>query len=117
MNIPNSILSSTTVTNLSAKETRGVDIDISVAYGADIELAGRTLHACTQTSPLVLANPAPKVFVSAHGDSAIKLTLRVFVKSKDYWQVRAELMEASLKAFSEAGLEIPFPQVDVHMKA
>lgn len=117
VNIPNSVLSSTTVTNLFAKETRGVDIDISIAYGADIDLAGQTLHACTQSSSLVLNDPAPKVFVSGHGDSSIKLTLRVFVKSKDYWRVRAELMESSLKAFSEAGLEIPFPQVDVHMKA
>lgn len=116
VNIPNSILASTTVTNLFAKATRGVDIEISVAYGADIGLAQQVLLECTQNRPLILADPAPKVFVSAHADSAIKLTLRVFAKSQHYWQVHAELMEASLKAFSEAGLEIPFPQVDVHMK-
>lgn len=116
VNIPNSVLSSTTVTNLFAKETRGIDMDISVAYGTDIESARRALLACAECNPLVLESPAPTVFVSDHADSAVKLTFRVFVKSIDYWKVRAELLEASLKALSKAGLEIPFPQLDVHMK-
>ncbi len=116
INIPNSILSSTTVTNLSAKPTRGIDIDVSVAYGTDLDLAKRVLIACAEVNPLVFDDPAPKVFVSAQEDSSIKLKLRVFVKKEDYWQVRFELTEDSVRAFAKAGVEIPFPQLDVHMK-
>lgn len=114
--IPNSVLSSNTVTNLSSKNTRGVDIELSVAYGSDIESARKTLRACAIANPLVMDEPLPIVFVSEHADSAVKLILRVFVKSSDYRQVRAELMEASLNALNRAGIEIPFPQMDVHMK-
>lgn len=116
INIPNSILSSTTVTNLSAKKYRGVDIEISVAYGTDIELARKALIACAKQNQLVVNDPAPIVFVSAHADSSINLILRAFTASKNYLQTRAELEEATLKAISNAGIEIPFPQMDIHMK-
>lgn len=116
INIPNSILSSTTVTNLYATDIQGIEIDLSVAYGTDIARARQALLTCAQENPLVLKDPAPKVLVTAHGDSSIKLILRAFGRSKDYFQLRPELMEASLSAITDAGLEIPFPQVDVHMK-
>lgn len=116
VNIPNSALSSSTVTNLSAKETRGIDIEVALAYGSDIELARKTLLACADKCELVLKDPAPTVFVSNHGDSAVKVTLRVSVKGSDYWPARFYLMEHSLTEVAAAGLSIPFPQVDVHMK-
>lgn len=115
INIPNSVLSSSTVTNLSAKETRGIDIEVSLAYGTDIELARKTLLKCADRCELVLKDPAPTVFVASHGDSAIKVTLRVTVKGGDYWPARFYLMEHTLSEVAEAGLTIPFPQVDVHI--
>lgn len=116
VNIPNSALSSSTVTNLSTKETRGLDIEVGVAYGTDISKAREALISCAKKSSYVLDEPAPFVFVSSHGENAIKTTLRVTVKGSDYWPARFELMENSIKAIKDAGIEIPFPQVDVHMK-
>ena len=116
ISIPNSVLSSNMVTNTSAKENRGVDIDISVAYGTDIEVARQALIRCAKSNPLVLEKPSTIVVVTGHDDSSIKLLFRAFTKWENYRQVKAELHEASLSALSEAGVEIPFPQVDVHMR-
>ena len=116
VNIPNSVLSSTTVTNLSVKQTRRLDINVSLAYGTDVEAARRALLRCAEENQLVLKHPEPKVIVTAHNDSSITVTLRVIVKFSNYWEASYELLESSLKAVAKAGLEIPFPQVDVHMR-
>ena len=116
VSIPNSVLSSNIVTNASAKENRGVDIDISVAYGTDIDTARQALLGCAKENPLVLDDPAAFVVVTGHDDSCIKLLFRVYARWENYRQVKAELCEASLTALRRAGVEIPFPQVDVHMK-
>ena len=116
VNIPNSALSSTTVTNLSAKETRGIDVEVAVAYDSDISAVRKALLGCASAEPLVLDDPAPIVFVSSHDDSSLKVTLRVCVKGADYWPARFALMENSVKAVADAGITIPFPQLDVHMK-
>lgn len=116
VSIPNSVLSSTTVTNNTAKERRGLDVEVSLAYGTDIVEARNVLLSCADKCDLALKDPAPIVFVSDHADSAIKVTLRVSVKPSDYWSARFELQETTLKSIREAGLEIPFPQLDVHMK-
>ena len=115
INIPNSVLSSHVVTNASAKENRGVDINISVAYGTDIEAAREALIRCARNNPLVLDKPSAAVAVTGHDDSCIRLLFRAFTTWENYKQVKAELYEASLGALSEAGVEIPFPQVDVHV--
>ena len=116
ISIPNSMLSSNMVTNTSAKENRGVDLDISVAYGTDIETARQALLGCAKENPLVLDEPSSVVVVTGYGDSCVKLLMRVFTKWENYRQVKVELYEASLAALSEAGVEIPFPQMDVHMR-
>ena len=117
VHIPNSVLSSTTVTNNTAKDRRGIDVEVSLAYGTDTEKARKVLLSCADRCALVYKDPAPKVFVSEHADSAIKLILRVSVNSRDYWPARFELQETTLNAIKNAGLEIPFPQLDVHMKS
>lgn len=116
ISVPNSVLSSNMVTNTSAKDHRGVDVDISVAYGTDIETARQALITCAKSNPLVLETPSSLVVVTEHCDSCIKLLFRAFTKMENYRQVRGELYEASLTALKEAGIEIPFPQMDVHMR-
>ena len=115
ISIPNGLLSSHVVTNASAKENRGVDINISVAYGTNIEAAREALIRCAKNNPLVLNKPSPIVAVTGHEDSCIKLLFRAFTTWENYKQVKGELYETSLDALKEAGVEIPFPQVDVHM--
>lgn len=116
VNIPNSVLSSSTVTNLSYKPTRGIDIDVAIAYGGDIGKAQEVLLKCADDSALVLKDPAPQAFVSAHNDSSITLTLRVCVEGANYWPARFELLKTTVEKVRESGIEIPYPQLDVHMK-
>lgn len=113
--IPNSTLTSTPVTNLSTRDTRRLDFDFSVAYTTDIDLARKVLLAAAQNNDLVLKDPAPEVFVAAHGDSAITIKLRVWCNSGDYWTVNFDMFEDVKKAFDQFKIEIPFPQVTVHM--
>lgn len=116
VNIPNSVLSSSTVTNLSVKQTRRLDVEVSLAYGTDIDLARKTLIRCAEEHQHVLKHPAPVVLISSHNDSSVTFVLRIYVKFSEYWQVKFDLLESTLRAVRAAGLEIPFPQVDVHMR-
>ena len=112
--IPNSILTSTPVTNLSTHDTRRLDFDFTVAYSTDLDLARKVLLATAQNNDLVLTDPAPAVFVAAHGDSAITLKLRVWCNAGDYWTVNFDMYEDVKKAFDQFEIEIPFPQITVH---
>jgi len=116
VNIPNSVLSNSTVSNFSAKPTRRIDVAVTIAYGADIDLAKKVLIASAESHDLVLKDPAPSAFVTAQGDSAVNLTLRVWVEKANYWGVKFDLTEDTKKAFDQFGIEIPFPQLDVHVK-
>lgn len=112
--IPNSILTSNPVTNLSTHDTRRLDFDFTVSYSTDLDLARKVLLATAQNNDLVLTDPAPAVFVAAHGDSAITLKLRVWSKAEDYWTVNFDMYEDVKKAFDQFEIEIPFPQITVH---
>lgn len=116
INIPNSVISNSTVSNLSAKDTRRIDIELSIAYGADIDLAKKVLLASAESHELVLRDPPPAAFVTSQADSAVMLTLRVWVERENYWDVKFDLTEDTKKAFDRFNIEIPFPQLDVHVK-
>lgn len=64
----------------------------------------------------VYTDPEPFAAVSAHGDSAVEYTLRVWCKKDDYWMVYHALMKAVKENFDKNGIEIPYPQIDVHTK-
>lgn len=114
--IPNGTVSNASVVDYSSYETRRLDLEISVAYDSDIDMVKDTLLALANAHELVLKDPAPFVRLGAHGDSALIFKLRVWVKSSDYWTVNFDLLEASKKVFDKRGIEIPFPQIDVHQK-
>ncbi len=111
--VPNSLLSNATVINYSVSETRRVDLDISVAYDTDIDVAKRLLVSLCKANPLTLADPEPFVAVSSHGESAMILTVRAWCSGKDYWTLRFELLENIKKAFDAAGIEIPYNYLNV----
>lgn len=116
VNIPNSVLSNSTVSNYNEKETRRIDIEFSIAYDADIDLAKKVLLASAESHDLVMKDPAPSAFVTAQADSAVKIKLRVWVERANYWGVMADLTEDTKKAFDRFSIAIPFPQLDVHVK-
>ena len=116
ISLPNSQLTNSSITNFSAEERRRIDMDYSVSYSAKSDEVREVLLKVAKASELVLEDPAPQVLLQVMADSSVTYRLRVFVKNTDYWNVYYYLTEEGKKALDEAGLEIPFPQVDVHMK-
>lgn len=114
--IPNGPLSADTIVNYSVKDTRRVDFTFSIGYGDDFEKAKRIVMDICTSHALVLKDPEPIVRMSSHAESSINLTARAWVKSADYWTVNFDILEAVKAAFDKEGIEIPFNQLDVHVK-
>lgn len=114
--IPNGPLSSGTIVNYSVKDIRRVDFTFSIGYSDDFEKAKGIVMDILTSHELSLKDPEPMVRVSAHGASSIDLVARVWVKSADYWTVNFDVLEAVKAAFDKEGIEIPFNQLDVHVK-
>ena len=114
--IPNGPLSSGTIVNYSEKATRRVDFTFSIGYGDDFEKAKKIITDICSAHELVLKDQPIFVRVAAHGASSIDLVTRVWVNSGDYWTVNFDIIEAVKTAFDKEGIEIPFNQLDVHVK-
>ena len=114
--MPNGALANAVVIDYSVNDTRRVDLEIGVSYDSDIELVKKTLLDLADAHELVLKDPAPFVRLSAHADSALIFKFRVWVKASDYWTVNFDILEAVKAAFDKEGIEIPFNQLDVHVK-
>ncbi len=114
--IPNGKLADCAIVNVTGQQTRRVDILVGIAYSADLKLAKSLLWELAQKETRRLEEEPVNVFVSSLADSGVELGCRFWVKSEDYWQTRWDMLEAVKLSFDEHGVEIPFPQVDVHMK-
>ena len=113
---PNGALSNDNITNYSKKDTRRLDFNTSVAYGTDVSLVKEVLLELANNHELVLKDPAPFLALKEHGKDGITVMLRVWVNKSDYWTVNFALLEQIYNAYNENGIEIPFSQVDVHVK-
>lgn len=114
--IPNGTLSSDTITNYSIKDIRRVDLTFSIAYSNDFEKAKAIITEICQAHALILKDPAPFVRVSEHSASSINIVTRVWTKQADFWTVNFDLLETVKTEFDKNGIEIPFDQLDVHVK-
>lgn len=114
--IPNGTLANGNIVNYSEKDTRRVDFSFSIAYNNDYEKAKAIVNDICESHALVLKDPAPFIRVGEHGASSINITTRVWVKSADYWTVYFDILEKVKTEFDNNGIEIPFEQLDVHIK-
>ena len=114
--VPNGNIMSNSVVNYSVNGTRRVDFNIGVAYGSDIDRVKAILLEEGSKHELVLKDPAPFCRLSAQGDSALTFTLRLWTETANYWQVNFDVLESIHKRLEAEGIEIPFPQMDVHVK-
>lgn len=114
--IPNGNVTTANITNYSTKGTRRLDLTVSAAYGTDVALVKSTVLDVISRHEEIFSDPAPMVRMSEHGASSIDFTVRVWLKGSDYWKVNFDLKEEIYDAFNEKGIEIPFPQMDVHVK-
>ena len=113
--IPNKQAWGQPIVNFSALELRRVDISVGVAYGADIAKAREIAIAAFNSIPEVLQDPPPMTEAVALGDSAVMLACRAWVKNADYWPVFFAATKAVKEAFASKGIQIPYPQMDVHL--
>ncbi|MCQ2456931.1 MAG: mechanosensitive ion channel family protein [Clostridia bacterium] len=114
--IPNSVLANTTVNNHFCNGTRRIDLFVPVPYSADLTLAKKVILACAEKSELVLKDPAASANVAKQGDSSIEIKLCAWVNCDNYWAALFELTEETKRALEQFGMEIPFNQLDVHIK-
>ena len=112
--VPNGSLSNGHITNYSREPRRRADINIGIDYSSDIKKAREVLLEIAQ-DPRVHVEPAPVVFVTGLGDSAVNLSLRVWVATGDFWPVTFAFTEQAKERLTEAGIGIPFPQRVVHL--
>ena len=114
--LPNGSLTNSTVINYSREENRRVDIDFSIAYESDCEAAIRLINGIIEANELVLKDPEHFVRMTEMTDSAVKITARAWCKNSDYWTVKFDISDKVKAAFAQNGIEIPYPQMDVHIK-
>jgi small conductance mechanosensitive channel len=107
--MPNGSLSNGIITNTNRQPTRKVVFDVGVDYEADLQKARNVLLELAQ-DPRVLPDPAPQAVVSTLGDSSITVSLRLWTKTSDYWDVMFMLNEHARDRLKAEGIDIPFPQ-------
>jgi small conductance mechanosensitive channel len=113
--IPNGGLSTSSMVNYSTEPTRRVDWTFGIAYGDDIDKAKQVLSELLTSNDKVLQDPAPFIELGELADSSVNFTVRAWVNAADYWTVHFYMLEKVYRRFGEAGLNIPFPQMDVHL--
>ncbi len=114
--IPNGNVFSGTMTNFSEQPTRRVDMVVGIGYGSDLLKAKKILEEMCAADERILADPAPKIAVHELADSSVNIICRPWVNAADLWPVHWDMMEKVKLRFDEEGIEIPFPQVSVHME-
>ncbi len=114
--IPNGSISNAPVTDVTGLPTRRMDIPVGIAYAADIDKALSALLGVAADENNVLKSPIPEAMVDSLGDSSVNLILRVWVATENYWDVRYRLTKRVKETFDRNGIEIPFPQMDVHVE-
>ncbi len=112
--IPNGPLSNNNIINYNAENTRRDKINVGISYDSDIKLAKEILLAICEENNDILKDPVPEVYVDSLADSAVILTLRFWANNDVFWPAHFHTMETIKRRFDEAGVVIPFPQLDVH---
>jgi small-conductance mechanosensitive channel len=117
--VPNSDLISQKVTNLTlSSEQSRVVVQVGAAYGSNVQKVLELLTACAVEHPRVLKDPPPSPLFVAFGESSLNFELRAWVAKTDYrFQVKSDLLSSIDNKFREAGIEIPFPQRDLHLRS
>lgn len=113
--VPNGSLSNSVIVNYSANDTRRLDLTFGISYNTDIDLAKKVLLSCAKLDERIFTDPAPVVYITEHADSAVIVQLRVWVRTENYWDVNFAMIEQVKRSFDQLGVEIPFPQMDVHL--
>jgi small conductance mechanosensitive channel len=113
--IPNGGLATGSMTNFTTELQRRVDWKFGIAYGDDSDMAKEVLANLMDQDERILKEPAPFIAISELGDSSVNFVVRAWVNAADFWAVFFDMNEKVYKTFPQKGLNIPFPQMDVHL--
>ena len=114
--LPNGAVSNGNITNYSSEKKRRVDITMGVSYDADIKQTKELLMKVLTDNKKVLSDPEPMIVLGELADSSVNFYLRPWALGDDYWDVYFEVMESCKIELDKAGIEIPFPQMDIYKK-
>lgn len=112
--LPNGSLSSGNITNFSRESLRRVDFTISVEYGEDVQRVRQALLDIIKADTRIMQEPVPFIALGALAESSVDITVRVWVKSADYWDVFFQTNETVYTQFNKLGISFPYPQLTVH---
>lgn len=114
--IPNSTVFNEAITNYVRTRARRVEIRVGISYGSSIRDALEAVLELMREHPFCLVNPAPEAFVEDYGDSAIVINARCWAPPQVWFKTRTELLTALKERLEKHGVEIPFPQLDLHIR-
>ena len=113
--VPNAKLTDDNIVNWTVKGTRRVDLIFGIGYRDDIDEARKLIAEVIAADERILRNPPAEIAVSELAESSVNVTVRPWVKVKDYWDVYCDVTEKIKKTFDSNGISIPYPQQDVHL--
>ncbi|MCM1330629.1 MAG: mechanosensitive ion channel [Ruminococcus sp.] len=113
--IPNGVAATSAITNYSSEGDRRVDLVFGISYENDHRKAVSAITEVAESHPLVLKDPAPFVRLGELGASSLNITVRVWTKNADYWEVYFDLIEQVKEKFDKENIVIPYNQIDVHI--
>ncbi|MBQ8592925.1 MAG: mechanosensitive ion channel [Bacteroidaceae bacterium] len=111
---PNGAMSGSVITNYSNLDTRRIDFTVSVEYGTDFETVEKTLREIIAADSRIMNTPEPFIKLSALAASSVDVTMRVWVKSSDYWGVYFNMNQQIYAVFNKRNINFPFPQLTIH---
>lgn len=113
--LPNGAVAGANITNFTHEDTRRLDKVFGIGYGDDFDKAKGIIMDIIKADERIMKDPEPFARVGNLGDSSVDITVRVWVKTAEYWDVNWDLIENVKKQFDAQGISIPFPQRDVHI--
>ena len=114
--LPNGSLANTSLTKASGIKDRRMDVQVGISYGADLKRAKEVLFSLLEENEKVLKEREYRVFVEELADSAVILNMRCYFAQEDFWEEKWRMTEEAKLALDAAGIEIAYPQLDVHVK-
>jgi small conductance mechanosensitive channel len=114
--LSNSKVAKSDIINYSMMDTRRVDLTFNVAYGSDVDKVKTAIYKTALAQGMMLEEPAPIIRLYKHSDSSLEIVAKIWVKTFDYWTVYYDMQEKVYETFRAEGIEIPFNQLDVHVK-
>ena len=112
--VPNGKIFGDTIKNITAEDTRRIDLIIGIGYGSSISQAISVIKETVRKDERILEDPPVQIAVSELADSSVNFVIRPWVRTSDYWAVKFDLTRNIKEAFDGNNIEIPFPQVVVH---